>query len=115
MIYVLDGDALFGIFAEAASSLAAVGEIESAVVVGVSGRRERWATIVRSTSRRMICGSEKEALVKQFGPNRESGGVEPFGMAHVNPQLTFLFGWSLGALFVTYSSRTTPLMRHTLR
>ncbi|WP_206240068.1 alpha/beta hydrolase [Novosphingobium terrae] len=120
-IYVLDGNALFGTFAEAVRNRSQAGEIEPAVVVGIaSGDGTRPADRTLDFTPKDLTAQEK-AIIKDYGPNPPYGGADAFlqviqqevkpwaaAQAPLDPKRDILFGWSLGGQFVMHSMLTHP-------
>jgi uncharacterized protein len=116
VIYVLDGDALFGTFMEAARTRANAGELEHAVVVGIAGAggaksADRFYDFSSSDF-----SSEEKTFVVDADVNAKHGGSELFFqtiereikprvamVATVDPSRASLFGWSLGGQFVLHT------------
>jgi predicted alpha/beta superfamily hydrolase len=116
IIYVLDGDAFFGTFAEAVRQRAAVRELQPAVVVGITYPREDTAQLRRmyDLSPAQLADDEK-AAVKELPADAEFAGADAFyevirreimprvaKEAHVDGGKSALFGWSLGGLYVLH-------------
>jgi predicted alpha/beta superfamily hydrolase len=120
VIYVLDGDALFGTFMEAVRTRANAGELEHAVVVGIAGAKgpkgaDRFYDFSSSDF-----SSEEKTFVVDADVNAKHAGSELFfqtiereikprvaTLAKVDPSRASLFGWSLGGQFVLHT-----LFRH---
>ncbi|HEY0802074.1 MAG TPA: alpha/beta hydrolase-fold protein [Steroidobacteraceae bacterium] len=122
VIYVLDGDAFFGTFAEAVRQRAAVRELQPAVVVGITYPREDTALLRRmyDLSPTQLADDEK-AAVKELPADAEFAGADVFyevihreimpriaQEAHVDAGKSTLFGWSLGGLYVLHILFTHP-------
>jgi predicted alpha/beta superfamily hydrolase len=120
-LLLLDGDAVFGSFAEAVRNRSTAGEIARAVVIGISGSEgEDGADRTLDFTSNDLSEGEKP-LIKDLGPNPKFGGAEKFlqvirkeiipkvaAMATMNPRRTAIFGWSLGGLFVVHTMFTHP-------
>jgi ferri-bacillibactin esterase len=121
VLYVLDGDALFGTFAEAVRSRSQAGEIEPAVVVGVSGAPGPRGGDRSYDFSPTPLSDEEKTLIKDLGTDSRFGGAEPFlqviqteirprvaEMAGASPTKSILVGWSLGGLFVLHTLFNHP-------
>jgi uncharacterized protein len=121
VLYVLDGNVLFGTYASAARTKALARETEAAVVVGIaSGEGEHSAerTLDFTISQR---SARDKAIVKDMSPDQHVGGAEAFfrviqqeirphvaQVAPVDDRRAALLGWSLGGLFVTHTLFAHP-------
>ena len=107
-IFLLDGDALFGTFAEAVRTRGQAREIEAAVVVGISGGDRTLDFSPTALSPREC------VIVKDLGQDAKFGGAELFyrvvteeirpkvaTMVATDSARATLFGWSLAGQFVT--------------
>lgn len=121
VLYVLDGNALFGSFANAVRNRSQVGELVPAVVVGISsgdGPRGADRTLDFTT---VDMTAQEKALIRELGPDAPFGGAEAFRnvilgeiaprvaqIVPVDPHRRILFGWSLGGLFVVHTMLAHP-------
>jgi len=121
VLYVLDGNVLFGTYAAAVRTKALARESEPAVVVGIaSGEGEHAAerTLDFTISQR---SAREKAVVTEMSPDQKVGGAESFfrviqqeirprvvKVAPVDDQRASLLGWSLGGLFVTHTFFAHP-------
>jgi uncharacterized protein len=115
VLYVLDGNVLFGTYAGAARTRALAREIAPTVVVGIaSGEGPDGAD--RDYDFSMSGRSPRDkAIVKEWDPDQRTGGAEAFfkavqqeirprvaAIVKTDPARSTLLGWSLGGLFVTH-------------
>ena len=121
VLYLLDGNVLFGTFAAAEKNRSQAGEIESAVIVGIeSGTGTKEADRTYDFTYSDLSPREKEIVV-DLGSNPRFGGYDKFFQVIENEikpkvaQLTavdndraVLFGWSLGGLFVIHTMLEHP-------
>jgi len=120
VVYVLDGGALFGSFAEAAHTRANAGELDHAIIVGIEGADgPKGASRFYDYSSSDFSAEEKTFVIDADVDARH-GGAELFfrtleqeikpkvgALARVDRTRTTLFGWSLGGQFVLHT-----LFRH---
>ncbi|MGC1548291.1 MAG: alpha/beta hydrolase-fold protein [Rhodanobacter sp.] len=120
-LFVLDGNALFGTFAEAMRNRSMAGEIESAVIVGIaSGEGDHGADRTLDFTSTDMSTYEKSVIV-DLGPDPPYGGSEKFyrvveeeikprvaAMVKLDQSRSVLFGWSLGGLFVVHTMFEHP-------
>ena len=121
VVYVLDGNALFGTFANAVRNRGQAGEIAPAVVVGVaSGDGPHRAERTLDFTTYDLTAREKR-IIKDIEPGAPFGGSERFlkvlqeeiaprvaQVAAVDASKSTLVGWSLGGLFVTHTMLVHP-------
>lgn len=121
VLYVLDGNVLFGTYAGAVRTKALAREIEPAVVVGIgSGEGEHRADRALDFTISQRSAREK-AIVTEMAPDQDVGGAEAFfrviqqeirpqvaRYAPVDDRRAALLGWSLGGLFVTHTLFAHP-------
>lgn len=121
VLYVLDGNRLFGSFAGAARNRGQAGEIENAVVVGIaSGEGPHGANRTLDFTTYDMTVREK-VVIKDQEKNAPFGGSERFlraiqeeikprvaRLAPVDEGRSMLFGWSLGGLFVVHTMLSHP-------
>jgi predicted alpha/beta superfamily hydrolase len=121
VLYVLDGNALFGTFADAIRNRSNAHEIEPAVVVGISGSDSaRGGDRTYDYSIQDLSDYEK-TIIKDLGGHPRFGGAGKFletirhvimprveSLVSVDHQRESIFGWSLGGLFVVQVMLTQP-------
>ncbi|UPG92780.1 alpha/beta hydrolase [Luteibacter aegosomatissinici] len=121
VIYVLDGDLLFGTFAEAAGNEGKAAERAPAVVVGIEGGEgKKGADRTYDFTPKDLTPYEKQVVV-DLGPNPRFGGYDAFFRAitdEIKPRVGRLVpvdvahqsivGWSLGGQFVVHTMLTHP-------
>lgn len=121
VLYVLDGNVLFGTYASAVRTKALAREVEPAVVVGIaSGEGEHRGDRALDFTTSQRSGREK-AIVTEMAPDQNVGGAEAFfrviqqeirprvvQVAPVDDRRATLLGWSLGGLFVTHTLLAHP-------
>lgn len=121
VVYILDGNVLFGTFAGAARNEAQAGDIERAVVVGIeSGEGGKGADRTFDFTDMDLTDHEKSIAV-DLGSNPRFGGADSFlevieheikprvaQMVSVNHARESLVGWSLGGLFVVRAMMNHP-------
>jgi enterochelin esterase-like enzyme len=73
VLYVLDGDALFGTFAEAVRNRSQAGEIDAAIVVGISGGPGEHTADRTFDFTPSDLSAKERTLVKEFGPDSKFG------------------------------------------
>lgn len=121
VLYVLDGDALFGPFAMAMAVRGGVGEIRPAVVVGISGADEADGAHRTYDYSSTSLTAEELGIIKDFGPGAKLGGAADFNRIlneEIRPRIdaTFgvdekessLLGWSLAGHYVIYTLLEHP-------
>ncbi|UPG92775.1 alpha/beta hydrolase [Luteibacter aegosomatissinici] len=121
VLFILDGNILFNTFADAVRNRSMAGEIEPAVVVGISsapgtkgGNRTFDFTWTDLTDR-------EKTVIKDLGDHPRWGGAQAFygtlqsemkakvaATATINPAKESLIGWSLGGLFVIHTMFEHP-------
>lgn len=120
-LYILDGDALFGTYAQAMGSRSGAHEIESAIVVGISSAPgPNGADRTRDFTFSDLTPHEK-TIIKDLGSDPQYGGADQFfaviqseirpriaALAPVDPARGVLLGWSLGGHFVLYTMFKHP-------
>lgn len=121
VLYVLDGNALFGTVANAVRNRSQAGEISPAVVVGIaSGSGSDAADRTLDFTSSDMTDHEK-LVIKDIGPNAPYGGSDRFlrvieeevgphvqRITPVDRARSIIFGWSLGGLFVVHTMLTHP-------
>lgn len=121
VLYLLDGNAVFGTFANAERNRSQAGELSPAVVVGISsGEGGHGADRMLDFTSAQATMQER-AIVKDLGANPRLGGAEAFfqviqteirpridQIVPVNENRAILFGWSLGGLFVVHTLLAHP-------
>jgi predicted alpha/beta superfamily hydrolase len=121
VMYLLDGNALFGTFAEAMRNRSQAHEIEPAVIVGIeSGSGPKGADRTYDFTSFDMSTYEKTIIV-DLGPNAPHGGYDNFyrvieeeikpkvaAMTSTDPSRSALFGWSLGGFFVVQTMFKHP-------
>jgi uncharacterized protein len=114
-LFLLDGDALFGGFAQAMANRANAHEIAAAVVVGIAGAPgEQGGDRTQDFTFSDLTPREK-TIIKDLGSNPRFGGAERFyevlqgeirpriaALAPVDPGRATLMGWSLGGHFTMH-------------
>lgn len=120
-LYILDGNRLFATYADAMHNESQAREREPAVIVGIeSGAGEDGGDRTYDFTATDLTAYEKEISV-DLGPNPRFGGYENLlrtiqeevkptvaGYAHLDPNRSAIFGWSLGGYFVIHTMLTHP-------
>lgn len=114
-LYLLDGDALFGGFAQATGNRSGANEIAAAIVVGISGASGSQGGDRTYDFTFSDLTKKEKAIVKDLGSDPKFGGADQFlavlqkeiepriaAIVPVNPARTSLLGWSLGGHFVMH-------------
>jgi predicted alpha/beta superfamily hydrolase len=123
VVYVLDGNVLFGTFAGAARNEAQAGDIERAVVVGIENGEGNPGADRTFDFTDMDLTDHEKAIAVDLGPNPRFGGAEAFlrvieteikprvaALVAIDPARQSLVGWSLGGLFVVRAMINHPGM-----
>lgn len=120
-LYVLDGDALFGGYAQAMANRSGANEVAAALIVGIAGAPgEHGASRTLDFTFSDMTSHEKD-IIKDLGPNPPFGGADRFfqviqqeirprvaKLAPVDPARGALLGWSLGGHFVMHTMFEHP-------
>lgn len=121
VLYILDGNVLFGSFQSAVRTESQAGDIEPTVVVGIeSGDGAHGADRTFDFTYLDLTEREK-SIVVDLGSNPRYGGYERFleviqqeirpavsKAANVDQRRSAILGWSLGGLFVVHTMMVHP-------